>query len=236
MAVLTREIINARRISLARILIVAGENDETKELAQLLSRAGFDFTFTTPDRAEDQVSRNPPDLVMVNVDGMGEATTGLLREIHEEAVLPVIALVSREKLGFMDPGLAVSDFVVSPYETKELLLRIKRLLRDSKGVEEGGSIKAGELVLDMAKAEVLIGGLRVELTFREYELLRFLASNPGRVFTREMLLNKVWGYDYYGGDRTVDVHIRRLRSKIERKGLVFIETVRNIGYRFKEDL
>ena len=71
------------------------------------------------------------------------------------------------------------------------------------------------------------------LTFREYELLKFLAGNRGRVFTREALLNKVWGYDYYGGDRTVDVHIRRLRSKTEDSNHAFIETVRNIGYRFK---
>jgi two-component system alkaline phosphatase synthesis response regulator PhoP len=73
----------------------------------------------------------------------------------------------------------------------------------------------------------------VEFTFREYELLRFLAANEGRVFTRDTLLDRVWGYDYYGGDRTVDVHIRRLRSKIEDAGHTFIETVRNIGYRFR---
>ncbi len=74
----------------------------------------------------------------------------------------------------------------------------------------------------------------VELTFKEYELLKFLARDRGRVFTREALLNKVWGYDYFGGDRTVDVHVRRLRSKIELSGQTFIETVRNIGYRFKK--
>jgi two-component system alkaline phosphatase synthesis response regulator PhoP len=76
----------------------------------------------------------------------------------------------------------------------------------------------------------------VELTFKEYELLKLLASNKGRVYTREILLDKIWGYDYYGGDRTVDVHIRRLRSKIEDSNHNFIETVRNIGYRFKKGL
>jgi DNA-binding response OmpR family regulator len=80
-----------------------------------------------------------------------------------------------------------------------------------------------------------VGGNPVMLTFREYELLKFLASNRGRVFTREALLNRVWGYDYYGGDRTVDVHIRRLRSKIEDASHTFIETVRNIGYKFNKD-
>ena len=94
-------------------------------------------------------------------------------------------------------------------------------------------IKCGGLIIDLARCEVTVSGVTVELTFKEYELLKFLASNKGRVFTREALLNKVWGYDYYGGDRTVDVHIRRLRSKIEVSDYSFIETVRNIGYRFK---
>ena len=90
------------------------------------------------------------------------------------------------------------------------------------------------LVIDLANCEVRVGGKIVELTFKEYELLKFLARDRGRVFSREALLNKVWGYDYFGGDRTVDVHVRRLRSKIEISGQTFIETVRNIGYRFKK--
>ena len=87
-------------------------------------------------------------------------------------------------------------------------------------------------MIDTARCEVTVAGRPVLLTFKEYELLRFLASNPGRVFSRDSLLNRVWGYDYFGGDRTVDVHVRRLRSKIEPLGYSFIETVRNIGYRF----
>ena len=113
------------------------------------------------------------------------------------------------------------------------MLRVKRLLRKTNNTDTSEVIKCGDLVIDIAKYEVSINGKLIELTFREYELLRFLASNPGRVFTRDALLNKVWGYDYYGGDRTVDVHIRRLRSKIEDSSHTFIETIRNIGYRFK---
>ena len=91
-------------------------------------------------------------------------------------------------------------------------------------------------MIDLAKREVTVDGKLVELTFKEYELLKFLASNRGRVYTREALLNRVWGYDYYGGDRTIDVHVRRLRSKIEDSKHSFIETVRNISYRFKKDV
>ena len=100
--------------------------------------------------------------------------------------------------------------------------------------KDSNLIKCGDLVIDLAKYEATLSNKAVMLTFKEYELLKFLAGNPGRVFTREALLNRVWGYDYYGGDRTVDVHVRRLRSKIGGLGQDFIETVRNIGYRFVE--
>jgi DNA-binding response OmpR family regulator len=127
-------------------------------------------------------------------------------------------------------GLNIDDFLVSPYDTSELVIRINRLLA-SRQPEFTEPIEGKGLVIDPDTCEVTIEGNRVELTFKEYELLKLLASNKGRVFTREALLNKIWGFDYYGGDRTVDVHIRRLRSKIELTQ-PYIETVRNIGYRF----
>ncbi|MFC2060806.1 response regulator transcription factor, partial [Chloroflexota bacterium] len=108
------------------------------------------------------------------------------------------------------------DFLISPYDDRELVLRIKRLLNNGiESLDSGELIKCDDLIIDLAKCEVTMERKVVELTFKEYELLKFLASNRGRVYTREALLNKVWGYDYYGGDRTVDVHVRRLRSKIE---------------------
>ena len=90
----------------------------------------------------------------------------------------------------------------------------------------------GKIRIDVSKYETRVADKKIDLTYTEFELLKFLCSNPGTVFTREVLLNKVWGYEYYGGTRTVDVHIRRLRSKIEGKSQTFIETVRNIGYKF----
>ncbi|MBN2463695.1 MAG: response regulator transcription factor, partial [Dehalococcoidia bacterium] len=96
-------------------------------------------------------------------------------------------------------------------------------------------IKCGNLLIDTAKYEVSISGRLLALTFKEYELLKFLARNKGRVFTREALLNEVWGYDYYGGDRTVDVHIRRLRGKLNDLNNTYIQTVRNIGYKFGKE-
>ena len=124
------------------------------------------------------------------------------------------------------------DFIVRPYDERELVARARRLIQ--KNNREDEILRRGDLAIDLANCEVRVEGKIVELTFKEYELLKFLAQDQGRVFSRETLLNKVWGYDYFGGDRTVDVHVRRLRSKIEISGQTFIETVRNIGYRFKK--
>lgn len=224
--------------SLARVLIIADEKRETRDLAQMLARAGFDSSFASREDADYAISENPPALVLFEISGpaLSVSFNGLVKEITSEASIPVMALVERESLVGLNPELPVTDFIVAPFDAREMVLRIKRLLRGKNGAAQEEFIRAGEMVIDTAKAEVLIAGHRVELTYREYELLRFLATSPGRVFTREALLNRVWGYDYYGGDRTVDVHIRRLRSKIETDKLSFIETVRNIGYRFRDDL
>ncbi|MBI4340972.1 MAG: winged helix-turn-helix transcriptional regulator [Candidatus Omnitrophica bacterium] len=101
-------------------------------------------------------------------------------------------------------------------------------------VELKNGFAHGALVIDFERYEVHVKGEPVDLTYKEFELLKFLATHPGKVFTREALLDKVWGYDYYGGTRTVDVHIRRLRSKIESRGATYIDTVRNVGYKFLE--
>ncbi len=220
-----------------RILVLSADASGNRELAAALSRLGYGFTVTAMDELEAAIAEAPPDLILVDLTGQAvPAAARLLEKSAQEMPVPKLAVVPRLKLEEMAPDFPANDFVVSPFDARELALRIKRLIRGKEEAEENGFIKAGELAIDLAKAEVIIAGCRVELTFREYELLRFFAGNPGRVFTREALLNKVWGYDYYGGDRTVDVHIRRLRSKIETDKLTFIETVRNIGYRFRDDL
>ena len=127
------------------------------------------------------------------------------------------------------------DFLTSPCNSGELVLRINRLLHKHGKTAGDEIIECDGLLIDLVTCEVTVDERVVELTFKEYELLKLMASNRGRVFTRDVLLDKIWGYDYFGGDRTVDVHIRRLRSKIEDFGHTFIETVRNIGYRFVKE-
>jgi len=168
-----------------------------------------------------------------------EVTTGseaweLAQRIRQEGHMSLVALVSREKLNGLDSGAGIDDFVVKPWEATEVTARIKRILRQKGGMDSEDVIRCGDLVIDSAKCEVLLCDKPIILTFKEYQLLKFLANNKGKAFTRDVLLDKVWGWDYYGGDRTVDVHIRRLRSKIEDSTHAFIDTVRNIGYKFKD--
>ena len=125
------------------------------------------------------------------------------------------------------------DFVLVPIDEAELRVRLSRLIFDRTGQGDGHVIRHGGLVIDLERYKVTVDEEVVDLTYKEYELLRFLSSNPGKPFTREALLNQVWGYDYYGGSRTVDVHIRRIRAKIEQREQ-YIDTVRNVGYRFIE--
>jgi two-component system alkaline phosphatase synthesis response regulator PhoP len=174
--------------------------------------------------------------MLLDVD---ETTTGseaweLAQRMKQEMNVPLIVLISGEKLNGLDSSTGIDDFVVKPWEASEVTARIKRILNHKESIESEDVIRCGDLVIDSAKCEVLLDGKRIILTFKEYQLLKFLANNKGKVFTREALLNKVWGWDYYGGDRTVDVHVRRLRSKIEDMDHSFIETMRNIGYRFTE--
>lgn len=145
----------------------------------------------------------------------------------------LVLIVGPEQVAAFDPLRDAEEFVLEGATADELTARVRRVLWRLQRHDSGNVVKCGELVMDLANYTVHIAGRPVELTFKEYELLRFLAVNRDRVFGREALLNNVWGYDFYGGARTVDVHIRRLRSKIEDRHTTFIETVRNVGYRFR---
>lgn len=174
-----------------------------------------------------------PNLLLLDLSLVSPGSLGVFARRCKEADLPILALVPRESQSTVDPRLEVEDFVFSPFTDAELWARVQRALWRNGRWESSHVIRIGDLVIDQERYEVSVGGRKVLLTFKEYQLLRLLASNPGRVFTRETLLNRVWQYDYFGGTRTVDVHIRRLRSKVEDATHLFIETVRNVGYRFR---
>ncbi|MFC2008139.1 response regulator transcription factor [Chloroflexota bacterium] len=225
------------RSTMSRLLIIAQETEALAGLCSGLIRDGFTCSIIPHGNGlVKELAARRPDLVMLEMDGYSadDGVQELAQKPKQGSSLPVIALVTRDNISGINSHLDVDDFIISPYDNQELALRIKRLLNHrTESIDSGELIKCDGLVIDLAKCEVTLEGKVVELTFKEYELLKFLASNKGRVFTRDALLNMVWGYDYYGGDRTVDVHIRRLRSKIEQRNK-YIDTIRNIGYRFRE--
>ena len=217
------------------ILILAEETDKTREIKIRLSREGYNCVLTPAgDNPGRLLSQYSPSLVVLDVATDGE-WPDILADVHEKKP-HLVLMVFRHRLGELLADDTVDDFVLKPFDVDELLTRIRRQAVKANAAPTSAVITAGDLIIDTDRCEVTLGGMPVELTFREYELLKFLASNRGRVFSREVLLNKVWGYDYFGGDRTVDVHIRRLRSKIEELDQVYVETVRNIGYRFKRNI
>jgi DNA-binding response OmpR family regulator len=228
----------ALELSMIRVLVVARDNETRAELRRSLAQNDLACSFTSYNNGvREAITSGRPDVLLLE---MGEQMAGtdvweLIRRVKKGNNLPVIALIPAAVLASIDLRLDIDDFLTVPCEPGELKLRINRLLLRNRAEENSEQIKCCGLMIDPATCEVTVAGSRVDLTFKEYELLKLLANNRGRVFTRGALLDKIWGYDYYGGDRTVDVHVRRLRSKIEDASHAFIETVRNIGYRFIKD-
>jgi DNA-binding response OmpR family regulator len=221
-----------------RILLVEASED-LQPLACELQAAGYGvFTCLASDVAAHLGGDKHPDAVVINLTH--QPSDALARELLAGGPLAdqtaAIALLTPEQVETFDSTLAVDDFLVWPASTAELLVRLRRVLCRRTGVDSDNAVRCGDLVMDFNSYRVFVGGRPVDLTYKEYELLRFLATHPDKVFTREALLNRVWGYDFFGGARTVDVHIRRLRSKLEDAGHTFIETVRNVGYRFRPSL
>ncbi len=217
-----------------RILVLSMD---ARHVAQVEAAARPDGRLVRPVGDPDQcliaVRDWRPEVVIVDLTSpsLASALNALLRDEAIEESVAVVAIADPMDLSAIGPGVKVDDFVVAPVEAGELRQRLSRIIWSRTGVGDGSVIQHGSLVIDLERYKVTVSDDVVDLTYKEYELLRFLASNPGKPFTREALLNQVWGYDYYGGSRTVDVHVRRIRSKIERRE-PFIETVRNVGYRF----
>lgn len=170
-------------------------------------------------------ARPAVDLALVQRDGLEDPALRELRNLR----IPLVALVPEGRLGDL---AGADDFIMLPYRRAELEARLEFHL--SRRAARPQAIRCRDLLIDPDNFEVLVADAPLELTYKEYELLRFLASHPRRVFSRDDLLSRVWGYEYYGGTRTVDVHIRRLRAKLGHCAPL-IETVRNVGYRFSAE-
>ncbi|MBT4512845.1 MAG: response regulator transcription factor [Chloroflexi bacterium] len=217
------------------IVIVSAQPDRVQNLSLDLARHGLDCpVISSNEKILQYLEDDSPDLVLIDIASVAvESNRWLLSNtIKEHFNCSVIGLLTRNSLDDIEVTVPIDDFVMEPWDSAEVALRIRRALWRTTNIEGDSIIKYGDLVIDLDKYEVSVSGRLINLSFKEYELLKVLVTNKDRVLTREAILDKVWGYDYFGGDRTVDVHIRRLRSKIEDAHHSFIDTVRNVGYKF----
>jgi DNA-binding response OmpR family regulator len=219
------------------ILVIGDQNKQGLELRDALKK---ETNFTVYSAAKNGlttslIAERDPDLIILNPKTTHYEFIDLYFSLRKEAALqelPVVLLLDEAEMKNADLPAGVQEILYRPLRLAEAVARIQFLFKRLHKVDQKNLIQGGKLSIDISKYEVRVGERKIDLTYTEFELLKFLCSNPGTVFTREVLLNKVWGYEYYGGTRTVDVHIRRLRSKIETKSQIFIDTVRNIGYKF----
>ena len=182
-----------------------------------------------PELTPEDRAINDADMLLVE---LGDQPMRRLREVTrivEVIGLPIVLVVSADQLALMESTPGIADFATSPVDPLELRLRLQRLTVDASNED---LVVFKDLELNPLNYQATLASVPIDLTFMEYELLRFLVENPVRVWSREQLLSKVWGYEYYGGARTVDVHIRRLRSKLGEERASWITTVRSVGYRF----
>ncbi len=224
-----------------KILVVDDEPHIVELVKYNLLQEGYEvLTAHDGSEAVAQARQERPDLIVLDimlpyVDGLE-----VCRQIRRESSVPIIMLTAKDGELERVVGLEIGadDYVSKPFSPRELVARVRAILRRTAhdlapGV--AGPLRSGGLALDSATHEVALNGRQVELTAKEFELLRLLLSHPNRVFTRDFLLEHIWGYDYYGSTRTVDMHISRLREKIEDDPAspTFIVTVRGVGYKFK---
>lgn len=225
------------------ILIVEDEESLAEPLAYLLQKEGFS-TVIAPDgtSALDEFAAQPVDLVLLDLMLPGMSGTDVCKKLRAESDVPIIMVTARDSEIDKVVGLELGadDYVTKPYSTRELVARIRAVLRRGPEVEEVDEpddqiLEVGRVRMDVERHTVLVDGLPVAMPLKEFDLLEYLMRNAGRVLTRGQLIDRIWGADYVGDTKTLDVHVKRLRTKIEQvpsrpKQLV---TVRGLGYKFE---
>jgi two-component system phosphate regulon response regulator PhoB len=230
-------------MSNSTILIVEDEQPIRDMVAFGLRRAGFDVREAADSRAaRAQLADRRPDLMLIDwmlPDMSGLELTRLIKRDKETAEIPIIMLTARaleqDKVAGLDSG--ADDYITKPFSARELVARIHAVLRRGAGAAGGDTLEIEGLTIDQASHRVSVGERTVSLGPTEYRLLQFFSTHPDRVFTRAQLLDRVWGGNVYVEERTIDVHIRRLRKALEEHGYDrFVQTVRGSGYRFSTRL
>ena len=226
---------------MTKILVVEDEASFSEALAYVLGKEGFEVIVAdTGDGAIAAFDKSGADLVLLDLMLPGLSGTEVCKQLRSRSDVPIIMLTAKDTEVDKVVGLELGadDYVVKPYSKAELVARIKAVLRRNNAdafVNQGGSISAGPVVIDVERHQVSINGENIALPLKEFELLEFLVRNSGRVLTRTQLIDRVWGSDYFGDTKTLDVHVKRLRAKIEKDPAnpVYIQTIRGLGYKFE---
>ncbi|MEH6780920.1 MAG: response regulator transcription factor [Rhodoglobus sp.] len=226
---------------MTRILIVEDEPSLSEPLAFLLEREGYETTIAEDGLAAlTEFDRNGADLILLDLMLPGLSGTEVCREIRTRSSVPIIMLTAKDSEVDIVVGLELGadDYVTKPYSTRELLARIRAVTRRrAEDIDETDSVlEAGGVRMDVERHTVSVDGVDVTMPLKEFELLELLLRNGGRVLTRGQLIDRVWGADYFGDTKTLDVHIKRIRSKIEKTPSqpTLLVTVRGLGYRFED--
>jgi len=222
------------------ILVVEDEKSLSEPLAYLLRREGYEVAIVENGLdAIAAVDATPPDLILLDLMLPGLPGTEVCREVRKRSTLPIIMLSAKDSELDIVVGLELGadDYVTKPYSSRELLARIRAVLRRKAAEPEvvDGVIEYSDIRLDVDRHHLWVRGESVALPLKEFELLELLMTNAGRVLTRGQIIDRVWGSDYFGDTKTLDVHIKRLRSKLEvtPSEPTLIVTVRGLGYRFE---
>ena len=223
-----------------KILVVEDDPNIADHLRMYLEKEHYEVTLAADGGGGvEQFRAVQPDLVLLDIMLPVMDGWGVLRTIRQEAKTPVIMLTAKGETDDKVTGLkqGADDYITKPFEMKELLARIEAVLRRAVGEEDkpsGRRLTFDKLIIDLEAFELVVDGKRVETPPKEMELLFHLASSPNRVYTRNQLLDEVWGFDYFGDSRTVDVHVKRLREKLEGVSDRWsLKTVWGVGYKFE---
>ena len=221
-----------------KILVVDDESRMRKLVKDFLTKKGF--TVIEAGDGEEAVDKffEVKDIALIVLDVMMPKMDGwqVCREIRQYSKVPIIMLTAKsdEKDELQGFDLGVDEYITKPFSPKILVARVEAILRRSNALAADDTMEAGGIELNKAAHEVLIDGKSVELSYKEFELLAYFMSNQGVALSRERILNNVWNYDYFGDARTIDTHVKKLRSKLGAKG-EYIKTIWGMGYKFEVD-
>ena len=224
---------------MTRILVVEDEESFSDALSFMLRKEGFSVSVaTTGPLALEMFDRDPVDLVLLDLMLPGMSGTDVCRTIRARSRVPIIMVTAKDSEIDKVRGLELGadDYVTKPFSSRELVARIRAVLRRNvEDVDDSPVVQAGPVRIDPDRHEVEVNGTVVGMPLKEFDLLEYLVRNAGRVLTRAQLIDRIWGADYVGDTKTLDVHIKRLRAKVEADPShpVHVQTVRGLGYKFE---